>query len=91
MNSLVVRLVTALSASEKERGQGVVVPAGISFHLIGRDLHPWQHGPVILTSHKPGTSLQGGVAPDVTGTTLPSLFSFWDDPLLTKESSHRMS
>ncbi|KAH3776554.1 hypothetical protein DPMN_177982 [Dreissena polymorpha] len=28
---------------------------------------------------KPGTTLQG-VAPDVTGTTLPSLFSFWDDP-----------
>ena len=55
---------------ERERGQGVAVPAGISFHLIGRELHPWQHGPVVLTSHKPGTSLQGGVAPDVTGTTV---------------------
>ncbi|KAH3824350.1 hypothetical protein DPMN_126185 [Dreissena polymorpha] len=29
-------------------------------------------------------TLHRGVAPDVTGTTLPSLFSFWDDPLLTK-------
>ncbi|KAH3722352.1 hypothetical protein DPMN_065310 [Dreissena polymorpha] len=38
----------------------LAVPAGISFHLIGRELHPWQHGPVILMSHKPGTSLQGG-------------------------------
>ncbi|KAH3722343.1 hypothetical protein DPMN_065301 [Dreissena polymorpha] len=44
---------------ERERGQGVAVPAGISFHLIGRELHPWRHCPVILTSHKPSTSLQG--------------------------------
>jgi len=91
MNLLVVRLVSYAVCIERERGQGVAVPAGISFHLIGRELHPWQHGPVILTSHKPGTSLQGGVAPDVTGTTLPSLFSLWDEPLLTKESSKRMS
>ncbi|KAH3845255.1 hypothetical protein DPMN_087530 [Dreissena polymorpha] len=90
MNLLVVRLVSTLSAS-KESVVQVAVPAGISFHPIGRELHPWQHGPVILTSHKPGTSMQAGVAPDVTGTTIPSLFSLLDDPLLTKESSHRMS
>ncbi|KAH3845267.1 hypothetical protein DPMN_087542 [Dreissena polymorpha] len=58
---------------ERERGPGVAFKAGISFHPIGREPHPWQHGPVILTSHKPSTSMQGGVAPDVNGTTHVSI------------------
>ncbi|KAH3772617.1 hypothetical protein DPMN_173958 [Dreissena polymorpha] len=66
----------------------MVIPSGICVHPIGSTSCS------MVPSHerrKPGTTLQGDVAPDVTGTTLPSLFSFRDDPLLTKESSHRMS
>ncbi|KAH3831163.1 hypothetical protein DPMN_104425 [Dreissena polymorpha] len=66
----------------------MVIPSGICVHPIGStscSMIPSQE------RRNPGTTLQGSVASDVIGTTLPSLFSYWEDPLLTKESSHRMS
>jgi hypothetical protein len=45
-NSLVVRLVSLLVCQERERGPATAIPAGISIHPIGRELHIMQHGPV---------------------------------------------
>ncbi|KAH3890662.1 hypothetical protein DPMN_014747 [Dreissena polymorpha] len=50
--------------------ESMVIPSGICIHPIGSTSCS------MVPSHerrKPGTTLQGGVAPDVTGTTLPSL------------------
>ncbi|KAH3725068.1 hypothetical protein DPMN_050897 [Dreissena polymorpha] len=78
------RLFTSADWVAREHGHPRAHPAGICFHPISRTSPHHAHCSM-TRQHIAGCQLcMGACHQMVTGTTLPSLFSFWDDPLLTK-------